>query len=122
MIFYSVIIFYWSKIFNNEQKGSVVISREVFSPDGDGRDDVLLITCSFTAPGLSGSVIIFDQRGRLVRILIDNSLFGLENTFVWDGTSDGNSMVAQGIYVLFTEVIDMNGGIYRFKKAVGLTR
>lgn len=107
---------------NNRQSGSVVISHEVFSPDGDGRDDVLLITCSFTTPGLSGSVIIFDRQGRLVRVLIDNSIFGLENTFAWDGTSDGNSIVDRGIYVIFTEVIDMGGRTYRYKKAVGLAR
>lgn len=101
---------------------NLVIDPEVFSPDGDGKDDNLGIYYQFNSPGRLVTVLIFDAEGHLARTLVNNEMPGTEGFYSWDGTLDDRTYAGNGIYVIYMEALDMNGKTKRFKKAGVLAR
>ncbi len=96
--------------------GSVTVSNEVFSPDGDGVDDVVNINYDFDIPGFVSTITIYDSRGRLVRNLVRNELLGTEQgTFSWDGVTDDRSKARTGIYVIYFEAFATDGTVKHYK-------
>jgi hypothetical protein len=100
------------------QEGDLVIGPEVFSPDNDGYDDVVTAYYSFEKPGFTGSLSIFDQKGRLVKTLIKSALFGTEGIISWDGITDSNTKASIGMYILYLEAFNTSGAIVKLKKPV----
>lgn len=89
----------------------VWLDFETFSPDQDGFEDVLAINYLFPTSGWNTRVNIFDNKGRLVRNLMDNTLLGTEGgTFTWDGTNDNDNKVDVGVYVILVETSNPNTG------------
>jgi hypothetical protein len=99
---------------NNHREISV--EPEVFSPDNDGFQDVVNITFKSDVPGNTGSITIFDDRGRAVRSLVKNELWGNTGTYSWDGITDDRDKARIGIYVILVEVFDLNGNTHSYKK------
>ena len=89
---------------------------DVFSPDNDGRDDLLSITLANPDPDMSVSMTIYDGRGRLVRILVNNLFAGNENIFIWDGITETGSKAPIGFYILLAELTRAGGQVERQKK------
>jgi len=98
----------------------VTIDPEIFSPDMDGRDDVLNIMYRFDQPGFVGTITIYDSRGRLMRKLINNELLGMEGSYSWDGFTDINLKADIGIYIILFEVFDAGGTKRTYKKTAVL--
>jgi len=98
------------------------IQPEVFSPDGDGRDDQLGIVYSFDSPGKLMTVLIFNAEGRLARTLVNNEMPGTQGIYSWDGTLDDRTSAQNGIYIVYMEVLGMDGKTSHYKKAGVLTR
>lgn len=94
----------------------VTIEPEVFSPDNDGKNDVVNILFHFPDPGYLASVKVFDSHGRPVRTLIENQLLGNDGVFSWDGVSDEKEKARTGIYILYIEVFNINGDVKKYKK------
>jgi hypothetical protein len=70
-------------------------------------------------------VRIFDGAGRLVRTLEDAALGGntLAGTLTWQGRDDDGQPLRIGIYVVFLEALDLNGGrTEAYKEVVVLAR
>jgi hypothetical protein len=105
-----------------EADAVLTLQPEVFSPDGDGRDDNLGIVCHFDAPGKIMTVLVFDASGRLVRTLVNNEMQGTQGVYSWDGTMDDRTPAGNGIYVIFMETLDMEGRVKHYKKAGVLAR
>ncbi|MGG9970720.1 lamin tail domain-containing protein [Ferruginibacter sp. SUN002] len=103
-------------------QGEVSISPAVFSPDNDGRDDVATVNYSFPTPGYVGNITIFDAAGRPVRYLQKNALLGMTGFFRWDGLGDKGQQLAVGIYVIYTEVFNLQGKKKSFKTPIVLAR
>ncbi len=99
---------------NNHNEVSV--EPEVFSPDNDGFQDVVNITFKSDVPGYTGSITIFDDRGRLIRALVKNELWGNAGTYSWDGITDERDKARIGIYLILVEVFDLNGNTHSYKK------
>lgn len=91
------------------------IVPEVFSPDNDGFDDVVNVNYKFDSPGYVANVIIYDSRGRQIKHLVKGQLLGNEGTFSWDGISDNLEQARIGIYIIFTEVYDLDGNVKHSK-------
>ncbi len=92
------------------------ISPRVFSPDGDGRDDVTQI--HLQAAKASGySLKIYDRYGRLVRVLFENQTF-IREQYVWDGRADNGSRLPIGIYICYFEA----SGVESVKQTVVIAR
>jgi len=89
----------------------VWLDFETFSPDQDGFEDVLPLNYLFPTSGWNTRINIFDNKGRLVRNLMDNTLLGTEGgTFTWDGTNDNGTKVDVGVYVILVESSNPNTG------------
>ncbi|HET6992169.1 MAG TPA: lamin tail domain-containing protein, partial [Bacteroidia bacterium] len=98
--------------------GAVGIAEQIFSPDGDGFNDVVNIDYNFTEPGYVGTITIFDARGRLVRTLIHSELLGTgKGTFSWDGTMDDRTKARVGAYVIYFEVFSADGKTKKYKRS-----
>jgi hypothetical protein len=98
--------------------GEVSVTEQIFSPDGDGFNDVVNIDYHFTDPGYVAGITIFDSRGRLVRTLVHGELVGTEpGTFSWDGTMDDRTKARVGIYVIYFEVFSPDGKVKKYKRS-----
>ncbi len=103
-------------------QGTIKTSPEIISPDNDGMDDFLTIDYSFPEPGYVGNITIFDAAGRRVRFLQRNALMGIKGYFRWDGLGEKNEKLPVGIYVIYTEVFNLQGKSKKFKNVVVLAR
>ena len=99
-------------------KGKLSIVPPLFSPDGDGRDDITSIVYQFDKPGYTLNIHIFDGSGQHIRHLVKSRLVEQEGAVSWDGTNEGGSRVAVGMYVVYGEIFDMDGTTQHFKEAV----
>jgi hypothetical protein len=103
-----------------ETEDAITIDPEIFSPDGDGNNDVLNIYYRFDIGGQNCTIKIYDSRGRPVRTLINNETIGTEGLFSWDGLSDDHQKAAIGIYIILVEVWDYDGHRQQYKKSAVL--
>jgi len=107
---------------NDGVQGEVTLSPEIVSPDNDGQDDFATIDYSFPEPGYVANITIFDAKGRPVRYLQRNALCGTKGSFRWDGLGDRSQQLATGIYIIFTEIFNLNGKKKQFKKSIVVAR
>jgi hypothetical protein len=95
---------------------SVTIEPVIFSPDGDGSDDEVIITAA--APeGAELTMKVYDREGRVVKTVIDKETF-LKSSYSWDGRSDAGNRLPIGIYILYFEA----AGKESVKKPVVIAR
>jgi hypothetical protein len=95
---------------------SISLSKDIFSPDQDGFEDVLLFNYSFSLPGNLGKACIFDDMGREVKTLFANELLGTTGFFTWDGVHANQTKAPIGVYILLMEVFSTEGGVIFTKK------
>lgn len=98
--------------------GEFDIHPEIFSPDGDGRDDHTTISYQFDKPGFILNIRIFDASGKQIRHLLKSKLIGQQGSIGWDGLNDQGTRVGVGIYVVHFEIFDLSGNTEHFKKSV----
>lgn len=94
------------------------LSLKVFSPDGDGFEDYVMINYELPENGYIANIMVFDSRGRRVKRLAANMTLGTSGSIKWDGTNDGGGRVTVGAYVIFIEAFDLRGNVKRYKKTV----
>jgi hypothetical protein len=107
---------------DNKNPGTITVSPDVFSPDNDGMDDFATIDYSFPQPGYVANITIFDISGRPVRYLLQNGLCGTTGNFRWNGLGEKEQALPIGIYIVFTEVFDLEGKTTQFKNTIVLAR
>ena len=107
---------------NDGVQGEVKLSPEIVSPDNDGQDDFATIDYSFAEPGYVASITIFDASGRPVRFLQRNALCGTQGNFRWDGLGEKSQQLTTGVYVVLTEIFNLNGKKKQFKKPIVVAR
>jgi Lamin Tail Domain/CHU_C Type IX secretion signal domain len=105
---------------NETIKGDVTVTPPIISPDNDGMDDFATIAYNFSVAGNVANITIFDASGRAVRYLQRNALCGTTGKYVWDGLGEKNQLLPQGIYVMFTQVFNLQGQTKTFKIAIVL--
>lgn len=103
-------------------QGEITVSPEIISPDNDGVDDFATIDYSFPSPGYVANITIFDAAGRITRYLQRNALCGIKGNFRWDGLGDKNQRLPTGIYIIYTEVFNLDGRKKQFKHTIVLAR
>ena len=103
-------------------QGEVKTEPAVFSPDNDGFDDFATINYSFPEPGYVTNITIFDAVGRPVRNLQRNALSGLKGFYRWDGLGEKNQKLPVGIYIVFTEIFNLQGKTKKFKNTIVLAK
>ncbi|MDG5767882.1 lamin tail domain-containing protein [Balneolales bacterium ANBcel1] len=88
----------------------ITLSPNPFSPNGDGRDDHLIIHYALDDPDYLLRVRIFDRSGRLVRTLADGSSAGREGQLIWDGRTDDGIMNRVGLYIIHLKAQNRSTG------------
>jgi hypothetical protein len=108
-----------SQFMNNVARSDqwLTVEPELFTPDNDGRDDILAIYCSGYEPGYVANIQIFDSKGKRIIYLVDNALMGMDNAYTWDGKNQAGSVVQSGIYIIFAQVFDLYGNMKAGKRA-----
>ncbi len=97
--------------------GSVHVEPSIFSPDGDGRNDVLPVHFSLFSSSQVLEIQIYDINGRRVRTLVPPTIVGQQGTFFWDGSDNEGQLLPIGVYIIAVEALDVRGGTaYFFKK------
>ena len=95
---------------------AVSLSPYVFTPDDDGKDDVLLVGFKLDDPGYLVNITIFDADGNRIRCLAKNRFISTEDGIIWDGRDDKNQKSPIGIYVFYIELIKPEGTARHLKK------
>ena len=93
----------------------------VFSPDGDGYRDLLEIEYRLPRNGYLGKVYIYDDKGVLVKKLVNNLSFSRQGSIEWDGRDEAGLNCPTGIYILVAEALDSQGNHLRKKIAAVLS-
>ena len=101
---------------------SIDVVPKIFSPDNNGADDVATIQYRLLEPGFVANVTIFDAAGRPARNLVRNDLVGLKGYWNWDGLGDKGQPLTAGPYIILTELFNLNGKKYKYRKVVILAR
>jgi hypothetical protein len=97
-------------------KDAVILLSSVFTPDNDGKGDVLMIRFNLDSPGYLVNITIFDSKGMRIRSLVKNRMLSTEDGIIWDGMNDNNQKSSIGIYILFIELIKPDGKVRHIKK------
>ena len=103
-------------------KAGVEITPKVFSPDGDGFDDVATIVYNMAQTGFMANILVFDANGKVVRHLVKNELLSLKGSWKWDGLDEKGNKLAVGNYIIYTEIYNLTGKKEAFKNTVVLAR
>ena len=101
---------------------TIEATPKVFSPDNDGRDDIVTIQYKTTEPGYIANITIYDAGGRPVKTLVSNGTLGLEGYWNWNGLDNKNLKLPVGTYIFFTEIFNLSGKKETFKNVVVLAR
>lgn len=107
---------------DQQAQGEITVTPEIFSPDNDGIDDFAVVSYHFPSPGYVANITIFDAKGRAVRFLQKNALSGLKGSYTWDGLGEKQQKLAQGIYIIYTEIFNTEGKKKQFKNTIVLAR
>lgn len=107
---------------NPAAAGDLVCEPQVFSPDGDGHDEVTTVALRLDADGFMATVAVYDASGRRVAVLVNNQLAGLENFWTWNGLTAEGNQANSGIYLVFAEVVKPDGTTAKFKTTVVVGR
>lgn len=100
----------------NSFKNNVSLANKVFSPDGDGYEELLQINYRFTNNGNIANVNIYTDKGRLVRKLQRNTSIATAGNFIWDGLNDAGQKSEVGIYIIKFDTFALNGKTESFKQ------
>jgi len=101
---------------------SISVEPEVFSPDGDGFDEMVEIQLALNQPGWICTVGIFNMHGHQVKSLAVNALFGTNETLFWNGLNEDGQPSAIGLYLLYGEMFTATGKNKNFRKVITLIR
>ena len=101
---------------------TIEITPTIFSPDNDGRDDFAIIQYQVSDPGFVANISIFDAIGRPVRLLVKNEPLGLKGFWNWDGLGEKANKLPVGVYVIFTEIFNLQGKKDHFKNSIILAK
>ncbi len=91
------------------------LSTEAFSPNGDGRHDVLYLDYNLQESGYMAGITVYDMQGRAVRTLENSTLLGRQGRLAWDGADDAGKGLLSGIFILFISLYDVHGDVQTFK-------
>ncbi|PLK45686.1 lamin tail domain-containing protein [Emticicia sp. TH156] len=102
------------------ESNTFMIEPEVFTPDGDGSDDVAQLKFQLTQTGFVANLYVFDANGRMLKQLAQNQILGVNDQIVWDGKSYNNELAPVGYYIILAELFNTNGEKLEFKAKVVL--
>ena len=113
---------------NSQSREILFIDNELtttltlFSPDGDGYNDLMDITWKLQDCSLSANISIFDAAGREVRRLGRAILMGCSGIVSWDGTDNDGQRCPRGNYLIVAETYNESGTKQSWRRRISLVR
>jgi hypothetical protein len=92
--------------------------KKVFTPNGDGHDDFVLLKYNLEKPGYLATVKLFDTEGFEVLDLANNFLLGTDGFLKWEGTDSEGRLVRMGMYIVMAKLFHPDGETKNFKYVV----
>lgn len=99
-------------------EAGITIKPEVFVPDAPGEQTFTTISYSMDRPGFVGTLHIYNIAGQIVREVCQNDVWGSAGFYTWDGTDSAGRKVRPGYYILWAQVLNLDGQMEQVKKAV----
>lgn len=98
-------------------------SPNPFTPDGDGSEDVTVITYDLPMRTSAVNLRVYDVRGRLIRTLRGATPSGSQGFVIWDGRDDEGRTARMGIYIIYIEGLEgLSGSLANAKSTIVLGR
>jgi flagellar hook assembly protein FlgD len=108
---------------NSTNINGLTFNPNPFSPDNDGFEDFSIINYSLPFNTAQIRVKIFDDKGRLVRMLANNQAVSSNGAIVFDGLNDAGNALRIGMYIVFLEAVDTkSGNSISFKDVIVVAR
>ena len=85
------------------------LSSKTFSPNGDGFEDMLQLNYQFAEHPGPVTVNIYNERGSLVKELLNNQTLDTKGELLWDGLDHNNQKLPLGIYHVVTNITNSQG-------------
>jgi len=106
-----------------ESNKSVELDKDVFTPNGDGMDDQVIIRYKNDEVDGTINIRIFDSSGREVRYLANNQIMAADGYYLWDGLDEYGQRLAPGIYVVWIQRFYPSGKVEKDKlvSVLGIT-
>jgi len=98
------------------------IEPEIFSPDQDGRDDILLIRYHNAIAGTLLNLTVLDLNGQLIKRIAHNEIGATSGLYTWDGINEQGALAAVGPYLLAADFLDLNGKKFQIRKKMILAQ
>ena len=103
---------------NKVSAENISISPNPFSPDNDGFEDFAIINYHLTQKTSQVRIKIYDNRGRLLRNLLNNQPSGSSGSVVFDGLEEDGTPFRMGIYIVLIEALNETSGVLETLKTV----
>jgi hypothetical protein len=107
---------------NSQTKGilpdEISWSTDILTPNGDGDRDLLFFQIPNASLGTTLTVRIFDTQGFLWANPYERILAGSSNELRWDGTGTQGSVVPQGLYIIWVQLMGLDGKSQIIKKTI----
>ncbi len=103
---------------NQNRESKISISPNPFSPDNDGFEDYTIINYNLINTTSQIRIRIYDNKGRLVRILANNQASGSNGSIIFDGLNDDGNPLRMGIYIVLLEALNQNSSEVEQVKSV----
>ena len=84
----------------DDASDALVVSPEVISPDNDGFEDFAEIRLKFEELENQVSIQVFNDKGFLVKQILNNAPCGQEVVCRWEGEDESGQIVPTGMYVV----------------------
>jgi len=110
----------------NSRGGSVTfdgvlnIENNVFSPNGDGNEDLLFMTLNFPDNSYAATIDIYNINGQRIKSLVNNQLSAAMDIVTWDGTLDDGGKAYVGHYIVVMKAFNETGDTLAAKKHIKL--
>lgn len=110
------------RIAEEGSEGRFSCGPEVFTPDGDGREDFLEIVVSEPEKEFVLHLLVYDSRGRPVRKVAGGVPGYGTVSYRWDGTGETGRLMPAGIYVVYVRIVQPDGRCLEKRKVCVLSR
>ena len=109
-----------SQVLSVSGKEEIRIVPDYFTPDGNGTDEFCEVQYRFEQPGSVCNIRIYNWNGQLEKILADNALCGTKGQISWNGKNNKGDRLSAGIYIIVTDIFQVNGRTRRYRHAITL--
>ncbi|MEN8192344.1 MAG: lamin tail domain-containing protein [Bacteroidota bacterium] len=93
-------------------------SPNPFSPDNDGYEDFTIINYNLSKETAQIRIKIFDDKGRIVRTLVNNKASASTGSEIFDGLDEKGNPLKIGMYIVYIEASNSISGIIDVLKDV----